>query len=168
MDAQQLTATTAQIILRARHSHLLNKYKADATTLNPSLITDVKAAWTAFVAKNLAKSLASPVPPGTVDAPASNGDAAHVASVTTYEQAQNAWIEISQRAQNDAAWFEAQKTAAEKFTMYLAAARAGQAGLETAEQALKDGKTGQDEAVALIESNKDAVSVWLDSKVCTD
>lgn len=137
---------------------MIAKYKADAVALTPELLKDVQTAWTAYVSKNLAKSLV----PATAD------DSSSASTVESYEEALSILNEINHRAQQDAKWLEAQKLAAEKFTMYLAAAQIGRAGLERAEQAVKAGETmtGRDEAEALIESNKDAVSLWLDAKVC--
>jgi cysteinyl-tRNA synthetase len=84
-----------------------------------------------------------------------------------YDAAKLAWEEIL-TSEKDAKWVEAQKAKVEKFGMYLLAVRAGLVGLVEAEKAAKEGKTGVEEAKALITANHDAICLWLDKKVGTD
>lgn len=84
-----------------------------------------------------------------------------------YYAAKLAWEEIL-TSEKDAKWVEVQKTKEEKFGMYLSAVRAGLVGLVEAEKAAKEGKTGVEEAKALITANHDAISLWLDRKVSVE
>ena len=49
--------------------------------------------------------------------------------------------------------------------MYLAAVAVGLDGIRTAEGALKEGKVSEEDARKVVESNKDAVGIWLDKQV---
>lgn len=81
-----------------------------------------------------------------------------------YDAAKQAWEEILS-SEKDPKWTEAQKAKEEKFGLYLSSVRAGLVGLVEAEKAAKEGKTGAEQAQALITANHDAISLWLDKKV---
>ena len=119
---------------------------ASKTPLSSTLLADVQQAWSAYVFKTMTASLATPP------------------SAEDYDAAKQAWEEIL-ASEKDAKWVEAQKVKEEKFGMYLSAVRAGLAGLLEAEKAIAAGKTGAEEAQALITSNNDSLSLWLDKKV---
>ncbi|ORY76907.1 tRNA synthetases class I (C) catalytic domain-domain-containing protein [Leucosporidium creatinivorum] len=144
-----ITDVDDKIILRARQSHLLDKYTADVTSsstpLSPTFLAEVQAAWSAYVFKTMKDSLAAP----TSD---------------DYAAAKLAWEEIL-TSEKDLKWVEAQKAKEEKFGMYLSAVRAGLVGLVEAEKAAKEGRIGVEEAKALITANHDAISLWLDKKL---
>jgi len=65
----------------------------------------------------------------------------------------------------DATWVEKQKERDEKFTMYLTSVTLGYEGLEKAQSLEKKGETSLEAATALVESNRDAVGLWLDKQV---
>lgn len=119
---------------------------ATSTPLSSTLLADTQTAWSAYVFKTMKASLA--FPPNAED----------------YDTAKQAWDEILS-SEKDVNWVETQKVKEEKFGMYLSAVRAGLAGLVEAERAGKEGKTGAEEAQALITSNHDSLSLWLDKKV---
>lgn len=146
---RRLTSRALQIIVRARHSHLLTSYiSTNATSLSPALVADVQAAWSAYVFKTLAPSL-------TADS----------TSDETFAAAKALWSTVQANEQADAKWAEVQRAREEKWTMYLAAVKGGLDGIESSEAALKAGKTTDEDAKALVESNRDAVGIWLDKQV---
>lgn len=139
----------AQIIVRARHSHLLTAYLAtSAHTLGPALLADVQAAWSAYVFKTLAPALPADT---TAD--------------KSFAAAQALWRSVQANEMADVAWADAQRAREEKWTMYLAAVKGGLDGIESGEAALKAGYTAAEAATALVESNRDAVGIWLDKQV---
>ncbi|KAL8287549.1 hypothetical protein RQP46_003407 [Phenoliferia psychrophenolica] len=139
-----ITDVDDKIIVRARHSHLLTSFlSTKATSLSPALLSDVQAAWAAYVQKTLAASLPN-VSPSDADA---------------------LWAAVQKSEQEDPKWAEAQRAREEKWTMYLAAVKAGAEGIKAAEQALKSGNVSEEEARKLVESNSDAVGIWLDKQL---
>lgn len=145
-----LTQDLPQIIVRARHSHLLSSYLSTTSSapspLSSALLSDLQAAWTAYLFKSLSDSLASP--PAT----------------QTYETALAAWEEILRNCK-DVQWIEAQKAKNEKFGMYLAALKVGLEGIREGEKAAMEGRTSAEEATKAVEANRDALGEWLDKKV---
>lgn len=85
-------------------------------------------------------------------------------SSADFHQAQIEWSALLER-EKDATWLDKQKAANEKFGMHMSAARMGLQGIQEADKHVNEGKTSQAEALKLIESNKDGLSLWLDKKV---
>lgn len=83
---------------------------------------------------------------------------------TTWEEAKCSWAEIVLK-EKDAAWVEVQKTRDEKWSMHVAALKTGLEGIKQASKALVEQRTSSTEAAALIDSNKDAICLFLDKKV---
>lgn len=135
-----------QIILRARHSHLLDLYlKSSAQRLSPALLTDLRAAWSAYVVKTLSPAL----------------PAFALSSPPSFENASELWKSVQAKEVADPAWAEEQKAREEKWGMYKTAVRAG---LEAIDQAQgKEG--GAEEAKELVAANREALGIWLDKKV---
>ncbi|GAA5909081.1 hypothetical protein JCM6882_001183 [Rhodosporidiobolus microsporus] len=145
-----ITDVDDKIIVRARQSHLLKNYlselAASSTPLSSRVLQEVETAWTAYFFKTLSSSL--PTPPTSTD----------------FAAASSGWAQVQQLAQ-DAKWVEEQKVKNEKFAMYLASVQSGFEGLAKAQAAEKAGKTGVEEAKDLVESNRDAVGLWLDKQL---
>ena len=142
-----------QIIVRARQSHLLTNYLADISSssapLSSRILQEVSTAWTAYFYKTLSAALPSPPSP---EAPQS------------YETATSLFAEIRNLAK-DPTWVEKQKERDEKFSMYLTSVTLGYEGLGRAQVQEKKGETSLEAATALVESNRDAVGLWLDKQV---
>ncbi|GAA5841955.1 hypothetical protein JCM5353_004220 [Sporobolomyces roseus] len=147
-----ITDVDDKIIVRARQSHLLTNYLADISSssapLSSKILQEVSTAWTAYFYKTLSAAL--PSPPSS-EAPQS------------YETATSHFTEIRSLAK-DATWVEKQKERDEKFTMYLTSVTLGYEGLEKAQSLEKKGETSLEAATALVESNRDAVGLWLDKQ----
>ncbi|GAA5838709.1 hypothetical protein JCM11251_003269 [Rhodosporidiobolus azoricus] len=148
-----ITDVDDKIIVRARQSHLLNNYLADLSTsstpLSSRVLQEVETAWTAYFFKTLSSSLPSPPSP----------------SATDYSTAQAGWKEIQDLAAKDGKWVEEQKVKNEKFGMYLSSVKSGLDGLEKARAGEREGKTDLEAAKDLVESNRDAVGLWLDKQL---
>ncbi|KAM0750644.1 hypothetical protein T439DRAFT_325700 [Meredithblackwellia eburnea MCA 4105] len=148
-----ITDVDDKIILRARHSHLLSNYISQtATSLSSTVLSDTQTAWSAYVFKTLASSL--PDQPPTSSASPS------------FDAARSIWAAVLEKEQSpqDKKWADEQRAKQEKWTMYLSAVKVGLRGIEEAEKAIKDGRTDAEEARKLVESNKDALSIWLDKQ----
>jgi cysteinyl-tRNA synthetase len=91
-----------QIILRARQTHLLNKFKSEATSLTQALLDEVRTSWDSYVRSNVSKGLPSEqVPPSGSE--------------------WQAWSELSIKAA-DKAWKNDALKRDEKFDMYFTSA----------------------------------------------
>lgn len=143
-----------QIIVRARQSHLLNKYISElassAAPFSSRVLQEVSTAWTAYFTKTLSASLASPV------------------ADSSFESAAAAWRTLQERAASDPAWFEAEKVKNEKFSMYMSSAQSGYAALVEAQDKEQKATGSVEDAKALIEANRDAMGLWLDKQVRRD
>ncbi|GAA6016231.1 hypothetical protein JCM11491_003776 [Sporobolomyces phaffii] len=145
-----ITDVDDKIIVRARQSHLLNNYLGELSTsstpLSSRILQEVSTAWTAYFYKTLLAAL--PTPP---------------TDSQSYEAAKSGFAKVRELAR-DQLWVEKQKERDEKFTMYLASITSGYEGLQSAEERERNGETGVESAKALIESNRDAVGLWLDKQ----
>lgn len=91
-----------QIILRARQTYLLNKFKSEATSLTQALLDEVQASWGSYVRSNVSKGLPrEQIPPSGSE--------------------WQAWSELSIKAA-DKAWKNDALKRDEKFDMYFTAA----------------------------------------------
>lgn len=100
----------AQIILRARQNHLVERFRARQSALTPELLDFVYSSWTSFVQSKVAKGL-----PET-EKPAAGSEA-------------DAWSGLSARFQ-DKAWKQECLKRDEKFDMQFSAAVCLDAALE--------------------------------------
>ncbi|GAA5841315.1 hypothetical protein JCM3766R1_005026 [Sporobolomyces carnicolor] len=145
-----ITDVDDKIIMRARQSHLLQNYLSELSSssspLSSRVLQEVSTAWTAYFFKTLSAALSTPPP-----------------DAESYESAKLGFAEIEKLAQ-DQAWIEKQKERDEKFTMYLSSIKSGIEGLKTAEAREKKGETGSEFAKELVESNRDALGLWLDKQ----
>ncbi|GJN92849.1 hypothetical protein Rhopal_005887-T1 [Rhodotorula paludigena] len=145
-----ITDVDDKIIVRARQSHLLNKYISElassAAPFSSRVLQEVSTAWTAYFTKTLSASLASPV------------------ADSSFESAAAAWRTLQERAASDPAWFEAEKVKNEKFSMYMSSAQSGYAALVEAQDKEQKATGSVEDAKALIEANRDAMGLWLDKQ----
>ncbi|GAA6064320.1 hypothetical protein JCM10212_006007 [Sporobolomyces blumeae] len=148
-----ITDVDDKIIVRARQSHLLTNYlsslSSSSTPLSSRVVQEVSTAWTAYFFKTLSPAL----PTSSVQA-----------QDQTYESAQKLFVEISSRASSDPEWLEKQKERDEKFSMYLSSLKVGYEGLQKAQERERKGETGVEAAKEVVESNRDAVGLWLDKQ----
>ncbi|GAA5864041.1 hypothetical protein JCM3774_006360 [Rhodotorula dairenensis] len=149
-----ITDVDDKIILRARQSHLLRRYTTDCTSspdgaIAARVIAETSTAWAGYVNKFLAK----------------------VPTTQTQEDdfsgAEAAWTRIQTQAE-DLRWLEEQKLADEKFSMHLASAAAGYAGLQAAKSKQASGPLTADDLTALIDANRDGLGLWLDKQFGAD
>lgn len=111
------------------------------------MIAETSTAWSAYVNKYLAKS---PTTETQED---------------EFVQAEAAWTKIQEKAE-DAQWLEQQKLADEKFSMHLASAATGYAGLQAARSKQSSASLTAGDLTALIDANRDGLGIWLDKQVC--
>lgn len=91
-----------QIILRARQTHLLNKFRSEATSLTQGLLDEVRTSWVSYVRSKVSKGLlGEEVPPSGSE--------------------WQAWSELSIKAA-DKAWRNDALKRDEKFDMHFTAA----------------------------------------------
>ena len=91
-----------QIILRARQTYLLNKFKSEATSLTQALLDEVRTSWDSYVRSKVSKGLPrEQVPPSGSE--------------------WQAWGDLSIKAA-DKAWKNDALKRDEKFDMYFTAA----------------------------------------------
>lgn len=91
-----------QIILRARQTYLLNKFKSEATSLTQALLDEVRTSWDSYVRSKVSKGLPNE------QVPLSGSE-------------WQAWSELSIKAA-DKAWKNDALKRDEKFDMYFTAA----------------------------------------------
>jgi cysteinyl-tRNA synthetase len=91
-----------QIILRARQTYLLNKFRSEATSLTQALLDEVRTSWDSYVRSKVSKGLPSE----------------HVPPVGSEWQA---WSELSVKVA-DKAWKSDALKRDEKFDMHFTAA----------------------------------------------
>ncbi|GAA5881046.1 hypothetical protein JCM16303_004653 [Sporobolomyces ruberrimus] len=147
-----ITDVDDKIILRARQSHLLQNYLSElsssSTPLSSRVLQEVQEAWTSYFYKTLSPSL--PTPPSSFE--------------QSYENAKTLFSEIENLAK-DKTWIDQQKEKEEKFGMYLSSIRNGFEGLKKAESlGENNGEEGVEAVKELVESNRDAVGIWLDKQ----
>ncbi|BGP56826.1 cysteinyl-tRNA synthetase [Rhodotorula sphaerocarpa] len=142
-----ITDVDDKIIMRARQSHLLDRYTSEnASSASASkVVNDVSTAWTAYVHKYISKT------------PSDQADESNFAA------AEAAWQGIEAQAR-DGPWLEAQKLADEKFSMHFAAVAAGYAALRPVREKAAAGSVAPEEATQVINANRDALGLWLDKQ----
>ena len=98
----QLTKEFMQIILRARQSHLVKKFRSETTSLSQKLMVQVEVAWADYVQSKVSKGLAD------LDRPAKGKE-------------KESWPQLVTRFQ-DKAWRQDGLKRDEKFEMHFTAA----------------------------------------------
>ncbi|EMD33708.1 hypothetical protein CERSUDRAFT_87037 [Gelatoporia subvermispora B] len=139
-----ITDIDDKIILRARQTHLVEKFRSESTSLSQKLLDDVIAAWAAYVSSKLSKGLPETERPGK-------------------GKEREIFPQLSARFQ-DKEWRLEGLKRDEKFEMHFNATNASYAAILAAEESLKTGQTGQEAAHKLIESSHDVLAAWLDKQ----
>ncbi|KIK60442.1 hypothetical protein GYMLUDRAFT_43756 [Collybiopsis luxurians FD-317 M1] len=139
-----ITDIDDKIIKRARQNHLIEQYRADTTSLNTNLISQVTTAWKAFVQREVGAGL-----PPDERIPA--------------DQVDTQFGRISELILNKD-WKQECLKRDEKFDMNFTSANRTLSALKSAETNLKDGATSQEEAHKLIDESKDILVLFLDEQ----
>ena len=92
-----------QIIIRARHNHLLDQLKTSSTQLTPELISQANQAWLAYFSSKVGKRLSA------AELPQSNSSPDVEAS----------WQGFLGKEKSDEKWWTEAKVSDEKFTMHI-------------------------------------------------
>ncbi|KAI0320457.1 tRNA synthetases class I (C) catalytic domain-containing protein [Amylostereum chailletii] len=139
-----ITDIDDKIILRARQTHLLNKFRAETQTLSPELLAEVRSAWEAYVRSEVCKGLS----PSDVPPPGSEWDA---------------WPALEQKFK-DKAWKTEGLKRDEKFEMRFNAATKARSALEVGQGVLESRQGGVDVAHQLIDEASDVLALSLDKQ----
>ncbi|KAI0026764.1 tRNA synthetases class I (C) catalytic domain-containing protein [Vararia minispora EC-137] len=140
-----ITDIEDKIILRARQTHLLERFRADTKTLSPELLADVRDAWTTHVRARVRKGLVE------ADAPADGAE-------------WDAWPALEAKFK-DRAWRQDALRRDEKFEMHFNAAARARSALEVGQSALDARQGGVDVARQLIDEAADVLAPALDAKL---
>lgn len=139
-----ITDIDDKIILRARQNHLVQKLRAETTSLTPELLAQVLAAWTSYVRSKVTKGLLAN------ETPASDAE-------------WEAWPELVIKAQ-DKSWKSECLRRDEKFDMHLTAAARTFSALEVARGLLDSSHNTVDVAHQLIDAATDVLALSLDQQ----
>ncbi|KAG8860564.1 hypothetical protein FRB96_003818 [Tulasnella sp. 330] len=137
-----------KIIIRARHNYLIDQLNAESSSLSEALITQSSEGWTAY----LKSKVLGRFPPN---------DQPKAESAVDVDAA---WNLVLDKEKSDEKWWAEAKAADEKFTMHIASLRKAKDGIDVAQKALYGKDTSQAQATQLIESVKDVLAPYLDSK----
>ncbi|KAH9946950.1 cysteinyl-tRNA synthetase [Amylocystis lapponica] len=139
-----ITDIDDKIILRARQTHLVDKFRDETTSLSRELLEQLHDAWAAYVASKVSEGLLEQDRPGK-------------------GKEREIWPQLANSFQNRA-WRQECLKRSEKFEMYFSAANRTYSALEVAESSLKSGQTGQEQAHTLIEASRDILAISLDKQ----
>ncbi|KAK0242105.1 tRNA synthetases class I (C) catalytic domain-containing protein [Armillaria nabsnona] len=139
-----ITDIDDKIIKRARQNHLLDKFRAETTSVSSDLIDRIRVAWRTYVREKVGKGL-----PDT--------------RVLSPGEEDTKWSEIAVLAQN-AQWKQDCLRRDEKFDMYLSSASRTVAAVETAQRQLDAGNTSAEAAQTLIDDSQDVLAEALDTE----
>ncbi|KZT71709.1 cysteinyl-tRNA synthetase [Daedalea quercina L-15889] len=137
-----ITDIDDKIILRARQSHLVNKFRAETTSLSRDLVEQLEAAWADYVQSKVSKGLPD------ADKPAKGRE-------------RDAWPPLETRFQ-DRAWKQEGLRRDEKFEMHFSAAHRTYTALLVAEESVRAGDSSQQLAHKLIDESHDILAISLD------
>ncbi|KAI9455482.1 tRNA synthetases class I (C) catalytic domain-containing protein [Lactarius psammicola] len=139
-----ITDIDDKIILRARQTHLVNKFRSEATSLTQELLDTVQSSWESYVRSKVSKGLpADEVPPFGLE--------------------RQAWSKLSIKA-TDRAWKDEALRRDEKFEMHFGAASRAYAAIQTASDSLISGQTDAEHAQRLVDGSADILALSLDKK----
>ncbi|CCL99049.1 uncharacterized protein FIBRA_01060 [Fibroporia radiculosa] len=139
-----ITDIDDKIILRARQTHLVDKFRADTAHLSRELLDTVRVAWIQYIESNVDKGLPEE------DKPAQGKE-------------WEAWPRLAIQFK-DKTWKQECLKRNEKFEMHFSAANRAHVALEAAEELLRSGRTSQEHAHALINDAKDILAISLDKQ----
>ncbi|KAH9929551.1 tRNA synthetases class I (C) catalytic domain-containing protein [Epithele typhae] len=140
-----ITDIDDKIILRARHNHLISQLRSNTNALTPELVEQVLTSWMSYVQSKVGKGL------DEAERLAPSGE-------------KGAWPTLAGQFQ-DATWKKANLQRDEKFEMHFNAANATYSALVKAEEQLKSGQTGVENAHVLIDVSKDVLALTLDKQL---
>ncbi|TFY58096.1 hypothetical protein EVJ58_g6625 [Rhodofomes roseus] len=143
-EAEGLIHRPSQIILRARQSYLVNKFRSETTALSRDLVTQLETAWTDYVQSKVSKGLSD-------------------TDRTGKGKEKEAWPQLVTRFQ-DKAWKQEGLKRDEKFEMHFSAAHRTYAALLVAEESLRAGDSSQQLAHTLIDEAHDIIAISLDKQ----
>ncbi|KAK0505081.1 tRNA synthetases class I (C) catalytic domain-containing protein [Armillaria luteobubalina] len=139
-----ITDIDDKIIKRARQNHLLDKFRAETTSVSSDLIDRIRVAWRTYVREKVGKGLPDTEVPST-------------------GEEDTRWSGIVVLAQN-AQWKQDCLRRDEKFDMYLSSASRTVAAVETAQRQLDAGNTSAEAAQRLIDDSQDVLAEALDTE----
>ncbi|KAH9858884.1 tRNA synthetases class I (C) catalytic domain-containing protein [Lenzites betulinus] len=139
-----ITDIDDKIIIGARHKHLVSNLHSETTGLTQALVDQVVDAWISYVQSKVAKGL-----PESERPPAGS------------ERAQ--WPKLAERFR-DKEWRQQGLQKDEKFEMHFKAANVTYDAVLRAEEQLKSGQAGIENAHALITLAKDVLALSLDKQ----
>lgn len=140
-----ITDIDDKIILRARQSYLVNKFRSETDALSRDLVDQLETAWADFVQSKVSKGL-----PDT-DRPSKGKE-------------KEAWPLLVTQFQ-DKAWKQEGLKRDEKFEMHFSAAHRTYAALLAAGESLKASDSSQQLAHRLIDEAHDILAISLDKQV---
>ncbi|KAK0476727.1 tRNA synthetases class I (C) catalytic domain-containing protein [Armillaria novae-zelandiae] len=139
-----ITDIDDKIIKRARQNHLLDKFRAETTSVSSDLIDRIRVDWRTYVREKVGKGL----PDAEVPSPG---------------EEDTKWSGIVVLAQ-DTQWKQDCLRRDEKFDMYFSSASRTVAAVETAQRQLDAGNTSAEAAQRLIDDSQDVLAEALDTQ----
>ncbi|KAF8268616.1 tRNA synthetases class I (C) catalytic domain-containing protein [Lactarius quietus] len=139
-----ITDIDDKIILRARQTYLVDKFRTESTSLTQELLDTIQSSWESYVRSKVSKGLpADEVPP--------------------IGSERQAWSNLSIKI-SDKAWKDEAIKKDEKFEMHFTAASRAYAAILTANDSLKSGQTDAENAQRLVDDSADVLALSLDKK----
>ncbi|KAI0305388.1 tRNA synthetases class I (C) catalytic domain-containing protein [Multifurca ochricompacta] len=139
-----ITDIDDKIILRARQTYLVNKFRSESTSLTQELLDQVRSSWESYVRSKVSSGLSSDaIPP-----------------VGSEWQA---WAELSIKAA-DNKWKNEALKRDEKFDMHFTAASRAHTAIQAASDSLRFGQTSAETAQRLVDDSADVLALSLDKK----
>lgn len=144
-----ITDIDDKIILKARHTHLLEEYRSQNAQqgLSKPLMDDIKQAWSVFFRKTL-KKLAPKPPPGEPEEP----------------EDEAAWEEISRRMVQDSVWLQKSIDTEPKTSMWYEALNKSRQAIIAATMTHTAGDNSSEAATAVVDASADVLAPFLDAK----
>lgn len=139
-----ITDVDDKIILRARQNHLVDKFRADNTTLTFDLLNTVHEAWVGYIKIYVHKSLSD----------GQNLDE---------EKEELSWPKLSELIGNSE-WKRECLKRDEKFEMYFTVANRAIQAIQRAREQLQSGDVSPQAAQSLVNESKDVLAPMLDAK----
>jgi len=139
-----ITDIDDKIILRARQTYLVNKFRSESTSLTPELLNAVQSSWESYVRFKVNKGL-----PADEELP--------------FGLERQAWSKLSIKVA-DKAWKDEALKRDEKFEMHFTAASRAYAAILTASDSLRSGRTDAEHAQRLVDDSADILALSLDKQ----
>ncbi|KAI9507482.1 tRNA synthetases class I (C) catalytic domain-containing protein [Russula earlei] len=139
-----ITDIDDKIILRARQTHLVNKFRSTVTSLTQELLDEVRSSWCSYVRSKVSKGLP-------------------LEDVSPAGLEWRSWSDLSTKAA-DKAWKDDAIKRDEKFEMHFVTARRAYGAIQAASNHLKAGKVDIEAAQQLVNDSADVLALSLDEK----